>query len=390
MSNQLWLTNRFFLFFFTWGVFLPHWTVYLTSRGLTVSEAGIMISAGLVVRSFSNLYLFPLLSGYFTLARISLIIPFSAVAVLGLYPWADGFSSLMVVTIIFSMVYPVLLPMNETVASLLLKEKKVVYGSSRLWGSVGFMMALIVCGGLISLYGDRIIFTVMTISCLLLGVMTSFSIPTLLYKKMERRSLSPFTLFRSSTFITCLSICILLQGAHAVYYSFGFLYLQNIGMGGTVIGLILMLAVCSEVIFFFVADRWFKPLSIPTLFMIALVASILRWMLIFLFPHPAVFIFTQMFHALTFGLTHFTFIRYIDDEIEAEWISLAQGVYAALATSLGTGVLTIVGSVLYEYSPGVSFLGMAIVVLPGLILVPVLRAQLKAKAAITQQCAVEL
>ncbi|HEX5563577.1 MAG TPA: MFS transporter, partial [Sporosarcina sp.] len=40
MNNQRWLSISFFTFFFTWGVFLPYWTGWLTiEKGLSVKDA---------------------------------------------------------------------------------------------------------------------------------------------------------------------------------------------------------------------------------------------------------------------------------------------------------------------------------------------------------------
>lgn len=105
------------------------------------------------------------------------------------------------------------------------------------------------------------------------------------------------------------------------------------------------------------------------MFLLAGIGSTIRWLLIFLFPSVWVFIFSQLFHALSFGVAHFAFIRYIFQQLNPVHIPAAQGMYAALAMSLSVALLTFIGGFLYEISPGLSFLGMVGFSLPAVLLI---------------------
>ena len=53
MNNQRWLSMSFLAFFFTWGVFLPYWTGWLTiEKGLSVTTASFIMGLGMVARFF--------------------------------------------------------------------------------------------------------------------------------------------------------------------------------------------------------------------------------------------------------------------------------------------------------------------------------------------------
>ncbi|RBP02791.1 MFS1 family protein [Rossellomorea aquimaris] len=133
-------------------------------------------------------------------------------------------------------------------------------------------------------------------------------------------------------------------------------------------GVILNIAVLSEILFFTFSDRLLKGKSISFMFMIAAGAAVTRWTLLFLFPSTPVFIFTQIFHSLTYGLTHYAFMRLIYEELESKGIPAGQGVYTSLEMGLSTATLTFIGGSLYDISPGSAFLGMAVVVAPCLVL----------------------
>ena len=105
------------------------------------------------------------------------------------------------------------------------------------------------------------------------------------------------------------------------------------------------------------------------MFLLAGIGSTLRWILIFLFPSVWIFILSQVLHALSFGVAHFAFIRYIFQKLDPLHIPAAQGMYAAIAMSLSVALLTFVGGFLYEISPGLSFLGMIAFSFPAIVLV---------------------
>ncbi|RKJ60064.1 MFS transporter, partial [Butyricicoccus sp. 1XD8-22] len=63
MNSQRWMSTHFFSFFMTWGIFLPYWSGWLIyTKGITVSEASLIMSLGLIARGLSTLFAFPYLS----------------------------------------------------------------------------------------------------------------------------------------------------------------------------------------------------------------------------------------------------------------------------------------------------------------------------------------
>lgn len=53
MNTYRWMSKRFFIFYMTWGIFLPYWTGWMIiEKGITVSQASFIMSLGLVARGF--------------------------------------------------------------------------------------------------------------------------------------------------------------------------------------------------------------------------------------------------------------------------------------------------------------------------------------------------
>lgn len=373
--NARWLSLNFFAYFFTWGVFLPYWTGWLTSvKGLTVFEASLVMGGGMFARAFSTLFLFPAAARRFPLITLMKAMILLSLVIGLFYIPADSFAVLFAVTLAFNMVYPNLLPAMESSASVLIQSERIDYGRSRAFGSLGYTVALLIIGGLNALWGNSAILWTMFAGLALFFAMQHAGPPEVL----RQRSADPAGDGRGSAFrqlavmpgfVTVLGISILLQGAHASYYNYGFIYLEDLGVASFAIGVILNVAVLVEIVFFARADRLFGGMKASDMFLIAAVGSTVRWVLIFLVPTVWMFTLTQVLHAVSFGIAHFAFVRYISEKLPRGLLAPAQGIYAALAMSLSTAFLTLLGGALYDLSPGWSFLGMTICTVPAAFIV---------------------
>ncbi|MDW7617902.1 MFS transporter [Peribacillus simplex] len=369
MTNQRWMSLQFFGFFFTFGIFVPYWSSWLIlSKGFTADEAGLIIAMGLITRSITTFYIFPLACRYITLAQLNRIVPLASVVLIIVLIPLNNVMSVVLITILLSLIYPMPLAMHEAMASTLIRESGIQYGKSRSYGSIGYIFSLSLTGVIISLKDETVIIYLMIIGCIMFVLITSFNAPVPLKTKIALNKVPSFHLFKSKSFLLVLAMCSIIQAAHAAYYSYAVLFLKTIGIKTSFTGIILIIAVISEIVFFYISDILFKKQSVPKLLMYSISASIIRWLLIACFNSISVFIFSQLLHSITFGLTQFAFVKYLDEHVENKYFPFAHGIYAALALSLGSGILTIVSGYLYSISPSFSFLGMALICVPCLIL----------------------
>lgn len=375
MNYQKWLSVNFFAFFFTWGVFLPYWTGWLIIvKDLSVSNASIIMSAGMVARAFSTFILFPAATKRASLRKVMLWTAGLSLLVMSLFITADSFASLLIITILFSMIYPILLPAMESSASVLMQTERIHYGKSRSFGSAGYTIGLLIIGAATALWSEQAILWIMLVGLAFMWILHTRPSPSVLtiqpemIKEVQKKS-DYKRLLSSKPFVIVLILATLLQGAHASYYNFGYIYLQDLGVNSLYIGFVLNVAILLEILFFTRADTLFSNTKVSTMFLIAGTGSTLRWILIFLFPSVWVFVLSQLLHAISFGVAHYAFIQFISKRLQHDEIPAAQGMYAALAMSLSTAVLTFAGGYLYEVSPGLAFLGMAFCSIPAVVLV---------------------
>lgn len=375
MNNQRWLSMSFLAFFFTWGIFLPYWTGWLTiEKGLSVTAASIIMGSGMIARSFSTFLVFPFLMKRMALIRVMKYLAFTALGLALLYIPSSTFSLLLIITILFSIAYPIILPTVESGASLLMQTEKIHYGKSRSFGSVGYTIALLIVGATTAIWDERVILYVMIAGLAAISLFATRPAPAVLRQDPiktlnHKRGVEFKELLSMKPFIIILILVILLQGAHASYYNYGYIFLADLGVNSFSISIILNVAILLEIIFFTQADKLFSNMKTSTMLLIASIGSTVRWILIFIFPYTGVFIATQAFHALSFGVAHFAFIQYISRKLPKSLIPTAQGMYAAFAMSLSIAILTFVGGRLYDISPNLAFLGMVSCTIPAVIII---------------------
>ena len=375
MNNQRWLSFSFFVFFFTWGVFLPYWTGWLTiEKGLSVTAASIIMGAGMIARSLSTFLVFPYLTQKLSLIRAMKWMSLAALILALLYLPDSPSIVLLIITVLFSAVYPMILPAVESGASILMQTEGIHYGKSRSFGSIGYTVALLLIGAATAIWTEKAILYIMIAGLAIATLFFMRPAPAALQLNpvkgnSTKRAIDFKALFTSKGFAVVLILAILLQGAHASYYNFGFIFLNDLGVNGFYIGIILNVAVLFEILFFTYADRLLANVKVSTMFLLAGIGSTARWILISSFPYITVFIGTQALHALSFGLAHFAFIQFIFEKLPRDQIAGAQGIYAAFAMSLSTAILTFLGGYLYDISPRLAFLGMIICSVPAIIIV---------------------
>lgn len=371
MNHQRWLSQNFFVFFVTWGIFLPYWAGWLVeAKHLSVSQVSVIMGFGLLARAASTMFAFPFASKYLSNMRLVMwLIIFSVLSLLMYFP-SNSFWMLFIVTFLFSLFYPTLLPAIESSAAPLL-QYGVHYGKSRSYGSIGYVISVLIISMLTGKFGEQAILWSMLIGLMIMLVVQLLPAPAILALKPtiedRKSSFSMRQLFATKSFIFVMLVVILLQGAHASYYNYAYIYLQDLKVNPYYIGIVLNVAVLFEILYFMKSDRLFVKWRASSLLLLAAVGSTVRWILIYLFPNILVFVISQSLHALSFGVAHYAFIMYITKNLPKQQIPNAQGIYSAIGMSLSAAILTLLGGYLYEISPGLAFLGMVICTIPAIV-----------------------
>lgn len=112
---------------------------------------------------------------------------------------------LLIVTILFSIFYPALLPAVESSAATLVQHGNVHYGKSRSYGSFGFVIAVLIISMLTGVFGKDIIFWSMVLGLIGMLLMQQLATPKELLmvptKEQRAKSLSMKTLWTIKGFL---------------------------------------------------------------------------------------------------------------------------------------------------------------------------------------------
>ena len=140
------------LSFFYWNIFLvigihlPFWPVWLASRGLKPPEIGLLVASAIGVKVLAS----PLVAEATDRAgqrrRPMIALATLSLATFALFGLADGFWTILVVTLVFFAVWSPIMPLGESLTMLSAKKEGSDYGRVRLWGSLSFIVAAVLAG----------------------------------------------------------------------------------------------------------------------------------------------------------------------------------------------------------------------------------------------------
>lgn len=344
----------------------------ILTKDVSISQVSFIMSLGLVFRGLSTLFLFPYLATRVSSKTVLHVAGIGSLIAFLFYIPSTTFFELLLVTVLVHVFYPALMPALESIASILVQNNLLKhYGKSRQWGSIGFISIGIFITFFTNLYGDDLLYWVLLTGLAGFVALSFMKTPAILSAPPVRdktQKINQFQLFRIKSFGLVLLIVILIQASHATYYNYGYVYLQTLEVPLYLIGLIINLAVIAEIIFFSLADKRFKHVSVGTLLALAAGGASLRWILIFSFPSIIIFSIAQGLHSFSFAMVHFAFLKYLIKHVPQIHIPKAQGLYSALALSWSTAVFIIFGGFLYEIEPRFAFIGMLVASIPALVL----------------------
>ena len=371
LQSTRWLALGYFTYFFSYGIFLPFWSVWLEGLGLTPETIGLLLGTGLVARFLGSLLIAPRVSDPSRLIPALRVLALLTL-VFALAFWAGTHVAwLMVVMIGFNLFFSPLVPLTDALANTWQKQIPLDYGRVRLWGSIAFVIGSALTGKLVSLYDYRVILALLTlgVASMLLGMMLRPAIqPQGVSRHQESTGWSSWLALISQNWRFLVCVC-LLQGAHAAYYGFSAIYWQSAGYSASAVGYLWSLGVVAEVIIFALSNKLFRRFSARDLLLLSAVCGLIRWGMMGWTTALPWLIVAQILHCGTFTVCHLAGLRYIAARHGSEVIRL-QAVYSAVAMGGSIAIMTIFAGYLYQHLAGGVFWVMALLALPAMVLRP--------------------
>jgi len=218
----------------------------------------------------------------------------------------------------------------------------VRYGRVRVWGSLGFIVAVSGSGFLLQVFGvDK--FPVLAIGLLAALLWATLRLPVLPeLPHPEGLAAGALAVLRRPAVAWFFAGVFFTVLAHTSLYAFFSLYLDSLGYSRISVGLIWAAGVMVEVLWFWFQGAWLGRLSMPGWLLLAALASVLRFAAIAAFGGVTwLLLLSQGLHALTFAAQHTACIAVINRHFPGRLRGRGQALY----TVLGYGLSGVLGGV---------------------------------------------
>ena len=374
MSSKTWLSTNYFLQFLVTGTFLPFWMVYLTSvKNLSVLEASSIFSMLYIARVISGIFLSPyLIKKYNIDITLKLSVGIGLILAVS-YGFTNEKIVLGLITFLFGMIYFMVSPLVEGLASLFLREENIDYGKVRTYGSLGFTVIGIIIGGILGYVGNGSLYYILIFLVALYLVFMFLPQPKLVKNlnleepntKKEKESLYSWVLKDRNAILLIITV-FLYQLSHTAYNNYNALYLESMNISAKWLsGVILNVSVIAEIIFFIFSKRLVKRIKPKNLMIFAGVCAIIRWGALAMFHNIYVFTIMQTFHAITFAVAHIAFILILNKDYNNKEIIDMQNLYTAICFQLSMAVGLYIMGALWDISTSYVFYASAIIAAVG-------------------------
>jgi PPP family 3-phenylpropionic acid transporter len=349
-------------YFFVLGIHVPYLPLWLNGRGLTVSEIGLVASAPMALRILVPPAMAFLADRTGRHREVVIGLAWAGVACLVLLSTAYGLLPILLLTLLHALCWSSIMPLTETVAVSGVRRAGLDYGRMRLWGSLSFIAASFAGGALVGRFGAEVAIWLLMAGAL--GVATAAHLMphggarASADAKVPVRPGEVLQLVRAPWFVVFLLAVGAVQGAHAVFYTFGTLHWQQQGISPAWAGGLWTIGVVVEVALFAWSGLAAARLGALGLICAGAGASLLRWVAMAFDPPLAALIPLQMLHGVTYGATHLGAIHFLARRVPERQAGTAQAIFAA-ANSGMMMLSTLLAGYLYASVAGRAYLAMA-------------------------------
>lgn len=345
-SFKLVVSSQYFIYFGVLGIFLPYFNLYCYRLGFSGFQIGVLSA----LRTAATV-LFPLfwgtLADRFQIRRpIYIFCNFISTGIWVFYLYTSDFWIMLVITILYGTFYAPIISFLEAFTMDVLVGEKKSYGRIRVWGSMSFILVVIVVGKVIDLYSVDVILVLILVGSLVQAVIST-NIPDIKIEKQKLTKTGAQFLLKIQV-IVFLFCAFLMLVSHGAYYGFFSIHLENLGYGSTFIGLAWAVAVISEILVMVQSKEIFKRFSLENVLVFSFIMAAFRWFTLFFTTSPVIILLIQITHAITYGTFHIASILYIDSLSPDEAKTLGQAVNNAVTYGLGIMIGFFMSGYLYE------------------------------------------
>ena len=340
------------------GAILPYFSLWLAARDLSPSQIGIVLGVFGAMR-----IALPVAWGWVAdrwdcrlalirFATLAALVSFIAV------PLAGDFRGILLAVMLF---WNATMPQFEALTLNHLARSGGDYSQVRLWGSVGFVIAVLLLGWLFEHAGiEGLPWVIVLLIAGMLAVILRTP-PSGAHPEPTPPGTSLWRVLRQPMVMALLVVCFLSQLSFAPYYGFFSLYLELYGYSRSQTGLLWAFGVVIEIWVFLYTGALIRRHGARGMMLLAMASTVLRWALLPMTIQwlPGLLL-LQALHLSSFGIYHACAIHYIYRCFPGRLQGRGQALYVSASFGLGGAVgAWLSGQVWEAWSPDALYVGAA-------------------------------
>ncbi len=363
------LAGAYFFYFAYLGAFAPYFSLYLSSLGMAASGIGLIMSLPQLVRIVA-----PHLWGWLAdrdgrvlrVARAGSIA--GTVIFCGLFA-ARGFEAVFAVVLLMSFCLSAALPLLESTTLAHLGAQHGRYGRVRVWGSLGFIVAVALIGYVLDALPVRVLLWIM-LAVLIAASLLLMLVPDAPRIEHAEEADSIGRLMRRPPVIALFVACALMSVAHGPYYTFYSIFLVEHGYAKSAVGWLWTLGVICEIAIFIWLAHLLRAFSLRAGLIASFALATFRFLVIgWCADSLAMLLFAQTLHAASFGSFHASALGYVNRFFGGRHQARGQAIYTSLAYGVGGTLGGIyAGSAWERFGPSLTFTGAALCAFAGMLI----------------------
>jgi PPP family 3-phenylpropionic acid transporter len=331
-----WRLSGYYFFYFAFiGAFSPYFGLYLQSLNFSAWDIGLLMSQMQLMRMFG-----PNLWGWLAdrhgrrmgIVRLAGVI---ALAGFSAFFWLDRLPGMLVAMALLAFFWSAALPLVETLTFDHLREERGRYSRVRLWGSIGFIVAVMGTGALL----DQVSPVGVLWVCwgILLGILLfSLVLPDVAMAPHVPDGQPIVGILRQPRVAALMAACLAMSAAHGAFYVFYSIHLDGHGYTRTEVGMLWALGVLAEIVVFLWMADLARRFSLRTILLACFATAVLRFLLMgWGVESVFVMVLVQLMHGLTFGAYHASAIAAVNAWFPGRTQGRGQALYSSLSFGAG-------------------------------------------------------
>lgn len=335
-SLPYWRLSGYYFFYFAFiGAFSPYFGLYLQSLNFSAWDIGLLMSQMQLMRLFGP-NLWGWLADHFG-RRMAIIRLAGVIALVGFtaFFWLDRLPAMLVAMAVLAFFWSAALPLVETLTFDHLREERGRYSRIRLWGSIGFIVAVMGTGAVLDLTPPVGVLWV----CwgILIGILVlAMVLPEVPPGNHVCAGPPIGQILRQPRVAALMLACFAMSAAHGAFYVFYSIHLAGHGYSKTEVGALWSLGVFAEIAVFMLMARLSRRFALRAILLASFAAAVLRFLLMgWGVESVAVMVVVQLLHGLTFGAYHASAIAAVNEWFPGRAQARGQALYSSLSFGAG-------------------------------------------------------